>query len=1046
MNKTIIIIFIIFILLCFLLYKLTFKNRTESKIRQFEKTYSKNLDRRQKDYCSSTKNLNKRRLADYYVCSSHNSQLTGFLNYDYSSNTYLGKIINYGCRYIELDIFSKDSRNESEPVVSSGNKSYDGQNFILCKDVFRLIAKTVFSKNKVDNFKDPFFIYLNCKTNNVNVMNKLNDIIKETIGNRLILEPFGTNIGNMKMCDLMNKIILFGSNNIEKTNLVESVSLTPNSNSYLQRIEYNQLPFKENLNTSDDTLPKVGISSNDVKIDGSLIQFGDFTNPLSLGIEKGMKLSFKEHYKITIENVSNNSIRVDSTYDLGKHDSNKDTLHFSIFEPIFNNADIINFNKNGLTIVHFENNFFPDNKDAVEAWKLGCQFVAINFQRIDFDGMKYINTFYDDSFILKPSNLRNTIQEEEIEEHVREIEYPNIDFNKVIQNPIQKYPQFSFKTIKKPIMYGTVSNYNLKLTPIKSNKAVFIMQNSKQPKSIKITFTSAVDNMCLHVPENCCYLNFAEKPEDPIKADKWEQNTTFYPVKSKHIKGNISFMFIKNNDAFYITQLNPKELKTKMNLYASIKFVKQKNELYIPKEYDEYKPVGYNFDTQTDRTIFYFDGAVENPKDLKFVHRKNKFNIYKPIPPEGFKSMGFIFTKKRLENDKKEKKKIIKTIVCIREDKLKPLSKDTLEQNGTEAQLGLIEYNGFFYNMRDYEHYELNNEEKYVDRLYLSKSGDNSFFAVKENFDSKVNQPDLDISPEIFNTPSNSNQSLKITTGGKCLSIKNGFWADENNLQLEMINCLDNYTPSDFFLSNEKIYSKQYPSKCLSIKNNIPILEKCNAYEDNQLFEYKKGILSMKFQNKNLSYKDNILSFEEDADTIWNINSYTPLKNKNKAFVLARVPRMKSVYYGNMVKPNLDEFFSLFNKDFIDDKYFHIWIKCSIEIKDKNYYAKPIGMPGKQKQVNKTQIVLPNNTEVNIGDKVLISDGTYLNFNENYVKWEATIVKKMKNNKVKVVMGPNSIEPNLNKFNAGRPRIITEKVVDVSQCIPKILAMKVPNP
>ena len=47
---------------------------------------------------------------------------------------------------VELDIFSKDSRNESEPVVSSGNKSYDGQNFILCKDVFRLIAKTVFSK------------------------------------------------------------------------------------------------------------------------------------------------------------------------------------------------------------------------------------------------------------------------------------------------------------------------------------------------------------------------------------------------------------------------------------------------------------------------------------------------------------------------------------------------------------------------------------------------------------------------------------------------------------------------------------------------------------------------------------------------------------------------------------------------------------------------------------------------------------------------------------------------------------------------------------
>ena len=191
-------------------------------------------------------------------------------------------------------------------------------------------------------------------------MNRLNDIIKETIGNKLLLEPFGTNIGNMKMCDLMDKIVLFGSNNIEKSKLVDSVSLTPGSNNYLQRIEYNLLPFKENLNTSDNTLPKVGISSNNVKIDGSLIQFEDFTNPINLGIEKGMKVSFKDHDKITIEDVSNSSIRVDSTYDLGKHDSTEDTLHFSIFEQVFNNADIVNFNKNGLTIVYFENNLFPE--------------------------------------------------------------------------------------------------------------------------------------------------------------------------------------------------------------------------------------------------------------------------------------------------------------------------------------------------------------------------------------------------------------------------------------------------------------------------------------------------------------------------------------------------------------------------------------------------------------------------------------------------------------------------------------------------------------
>ena len=60
-----------------------------------------------------------------------------------------------------------------------------------------------------------------------------------------------------------------------------------------------------------------------------------------------------------------------------------------------------------------------------------------------------------------------------------------------------------------------------------------------------------------------------------------------------------------------------------------------------------------------------------------------------------------MYIQKKDKANKKEKNKIINTIVCIRKDKLKPLSKDTLEKNGNEVQLGLVEYNGFFYNMKD---------------------------------------------------------------------------------------------------------------------------------------------------------------------------------------------------------------------------------------------------------------------------------------------------------------------------------------------------------
>ena len=888
-----------------MLYKLLWKTRTTSKIREFELTYHQNSSRRQKDYCSSVQNLDKRRLCDYYVCSSRNPQLTGFLNYDYSSNTYLGKIINYGCRYIELDIFSKDVRVDREPVVSSGDKVYQGQNVIPCEEVFHLLKRTVFSRDRVDNYRDPFFIYLNLKTDNVNVMNRLYEIIKGTISDVILTDSFGINVGNMRMCELMDKIVLFASSNIMESKLKEVVTLVPGETNYIKRIEYSELPTDKTLDTEDRTIPFVTINSDSIKLSGKQITFLDNTNPLLYNVQSGMKISFNDYEKITIENVSNDTIEVDQTYDFGNKTINEMT-NFSIYKPVFTNKDIIEFNKNGLTIVYFGNNFFPQNKDPENAWLLGCQFLAINFQKIDFEGMKYINSFYDDSFLLKPSNLRRTIKEEEDFGYGKQmLGNTNIKWDKVLDNTLVDFSQFTLRSVKKlnkKPLFARVTDGTIQLGDEK-NKSVFVLQSGSQPKTVKITYQNAPHKVYLTVPEKCCYPVFLKLSEDSTDSD-------FYPVKSTDIKGNISFMFVKDNEKYYLSQRSISEIKS---------------------------------------------------------------------------------------SDNDDSRKL------------------------------------------------------YLDRL----AGKNGFFAKKVDLDQQQT-PDFKLSPEIFQKPTDPKFSLQIvnTQTDKCLALKNGYWSNEENKELILGECRDNYTPNEFIYNNARIRSKYLPDLCLERGDDeegqdfqSAILSKCNRNIGEQDIEY----YDQKITNDDfiLSNEKNKIVFKSESPSTWAINQegIRVLKSENTVgYVLAKVPRMVEVFNGGDIKPILNEYYSLFKNNFIDDSFFHIWIKCDIrKDSDNNYFAKPVDSGEKEKNVNSSTIVVDtSSSNINVGDKVLVKNGTYLNFNEKNIWWEATVTKLLENNKVKVIMGPNSIEPDLNRYSAKRPRVVQQLTFFKSDCIPLIPAMKEP--
>jgi len=196
---------IIFIIIVTILFS---QNIQESKsLRNMEEIYKDNSLKRT-NHCSD--NLIKYRVCDYYIASSFQSCSVKSKKFGYVSTKILKKVIVAGARYIEIDIFNKEQLADTTPVVSSGSASGDFKytlNTIDLVDVLKTISDTAFSPNYISNYTDPLFLFLNIKIkNNVNTINKIYDIIKKTLGHKLLGSEYcfqQRNIALEPICNLI---------------------------------------------------------------------------------------------------------------------------------------------------------------------------------------------------------------------------------------------------------------------------------------------------------------------------------------------------------------------------------------------------------------------------------------------------------------------------------------------------------------------------------------------------------------------------------------------------------------------------------------------------------------------------------------------------------------------------------------------------------------------------------------------------------------------------------------------------------------------------
>jgi hypothetical protein len=117
-------------------------------------------------------------------------------------------------------------------------------------------------------------------------------------------------------------------------------------------------------------------------------------------------------------------------------------------------------------------------------------------------------------------------------------------------------------------------------------------------------------------------------------------------------------------------------------------------------------------------------------------------------------------------------------------------------------------------------------------------------------------------------------------------------------------------------------------------------------------------------------------------------------------------------------------------KNYHDRDYFHYYLKGVIEedVDDNNWTVKLYGDIG-QRHINKKTGDLILNTVpykplLQKGTKVLCKNGGFhkQGYTENNIRWEATIIDILPDDKYNVVFNINAVEADMNKQSLGRPR------------------------
>jgi hypothetical protein len=387
----------IIILLCYFIYKYKFNSRTLQALSSMD--YKKSLQLEKLPNCYELDPSMQYKLCDYYISSSYMTPCVGNQHYDYLSMDIITEVLQSGARYIQIPICEADISPQAIPVIATaqyGQKIITSLNTLDVRATFNIIRSNAFKlNNKAINY--PLIIHLILNTNNAYTLAQLGLVIKDTIADLLVdvskYQQYP--IFLEKLCNLLNKIIIFATPEYQGTQLEPFIVPTKNMFETYHYSELNTISLPTNAAYTNAAYTNAAYTN--------AAYTNDYNNKLSSKQQELANQKFKQKYP-SLDYVIKNSDSIGAT--------------------ILKDKDILNnltqFNKVGMTLVkpHNPADVLSSNYDPADAVYFGCQFIAMNFQINTNDNngnnnMKsYLKIFEKSSFQLKPGSMRFSEAEE----------------------------------------------------------------------------------------------------------------------------------------------------------------------------------------------------------------------------------------------------------------------------------------------------------------------------------------------------------------------------------------------------------------------------------------------------------------------------------------------------------------------------------------------------------------------------------------------------------------------------------------------------------
>jgi hypothetical protein len=288
-------------------------------------------------------------MRDFYIKTAYNCCASGDFKNDYVSMCALYNVIAQGCRCLDFEIYCLNDI----PVVAISSIDQIGvkqsYNFLNASDVLTAINTYAFN------------------------------------GNTLPSLVAGSTSGIQRFCpNPTDPLFLHFRLKTNNVNVVNQLA------AYIAQIfESKLLPIKYMRESNGKNMTKIPITDLVNNVNGSVVIMVEKNNNTS-----GMQILYQSANMWELTNITTNSV----------------FIHEKRFTDIKNtNApnDVINYNRQNMTIVLPDLSENNTNYIYVVPRLLGCQFIAMNFQNNDLNLISY-NKFFDDSkcaFVPKPTEL-----------------------------------------------------------------------------------------------------------------------------------------------------------------------------------------------------------------------------------------------------------------------------------------------------------------------------------------------------------------------------------------------------------------------------------------------------------------------------------------------------------------------------------------------------------------------------------------------------------------------------------------------------------------